>query len=235
MADPMTPETARLLADPTRARLFRYVLDAPEPVTIAELTAEVGLNHNAVRQHLAKLREGGLVVEDVERRGRPGRPRLRYRPGPEAAGLGDGPTPAERLALLLLEMLRSGRAAREVGRDAGRREVVRTRGGGGLEILEEFAMREGFRPERHEIEGIVELVLGRCPFERAARDDPSTVCQLHRGLAEGLAQAAGGVRVTDLVVHDPREAGCRLRIESDGNGDDAAPPRDRAGRAGRAG
>lgn len=227
MAEPLTHETARLLADPTRARILRYILDAPEPVTVAELTDDVGLNHNAVRQHLAKLRDGGLVVENVERRGRPGRPRLRYRPGPEAVGLGDGPTPAERLTLLLLEMLRSGRTARDVGREAGRTEAVRAGADVGVDVLEEFAMREGFHPERYEVEGLIELVLGKCPFERAAREDPGTVCQLHRGLAEGLAEAVGGARVHDLVVHDPHRAGCRLRLEADGDGASQPPSRQR--------
>ena len=51
---------------------------------MAELTAYVRLNHNAVRQHLAVLKEACLVVEEVEDRSRPGRPRLLYRLHPEA-------------------------------------------------------------------------------------------------------------------------------------------------------
>ena len=57
---------ARALGDPTRHRLFRYIADAPEPVGVAELTSHVGLNHNAVRQHLAVLKEAGLVREETE-------------------------------------------------------------------------------------------------------------------------------------------------------------------------
>jgi len=55
-------EQARL-GDPTRHRIFRYVADAGRPVGVAELTARFELNHNAIRQHLAKLVDAGLVTE----------------------------------------------------------------------------------------------------------------------------------------------------------------------------
>ena len=77
---------AKALGDPTRHRLFRYIADAQAPVTVAELTVYAGLNHNAIRQHLAVLKDAGLVTEEAERRDRPGRPRLLYRLHPEAAG-----------------------------------------------------------------------------------------------------------------------------------------------------
>ena len=76
---------ARALGDPTRHRLFRYIADAPQSVGVAELTSHVGLNHNAVRQHLAVLKEAGLVTEETEDRSRRGRPRLMYRLHPEVS------------------------------------------------------------------------------------------------------------------------------------------------------
>ena len=48
-------EQARALGDPTRHQIFRYIASAGRPVDVAELTAHLGLNHNAIRQHLAKL------------------------------------------------------------------------------------------------------------------------------------------------------------------------------------
>ena len=73
---------ARALGDPTRHRLFHYIVDSKQPVGVAELTACVQLNHNAVRQHLAVLKEAELVIEEVEIRDRPGRPPR----GPAARG-----------------------------------------------------------------------------------------------------------------------------------------------------
>jgi predicted ArsR family transcriptional regulator len=70
---------ARALGDPTRYRIFRYVAVAGHPVTIAEITAHVELHHNGVRQHLAKLCDAGLLVEEFGNRTGPGRPALQYR------------------------------------------------------------------------------------------------------------------------------------------------------------
>ncbi|MGH9171844.1 MAG: helix-turn-helix domain-containing protein [Acidimicrobiales bacterium] len=65
-------QQARALGDPTRHRLSRYIAEAPDPVGVADLTAFVRLNHNAVRQHLAVLKDAGLVLEAVEDRRRRG-------------------------------------------------------------------------------------------------------------------------------------------------------------------
>ncbi|MCZ7534605.1 MAG: helix-turn-helix domain-containing protein [Acidimicrobiia bacterium] len=227
MSEPIEPGVARLLADPTRARILAHVLEAPGPVTVAELTDLCGCTHNAVRQHLRKLKDGGLVDEEVEARDRPGRPRLQYRPGPEAAGMGPGPSPSERLSILLLDMLRTGRDAREAGRIAGREEAeaARMRGGsGGLELLEAVARHEGFNPVRRDHAGHVDLVLQRCPFSAAATVDPQTVCTLHLGLAEGVA-AESGISIRDLVANDPQGAGCHLEVV-EGAG---SPETDRSG------
>ena len=65
-AESVTPtlqEQARALGDPTRHAIFRYLADAGTPVDVAELTEHFGLNHNAIRQHLAKLVHAGLVTE----------------------------------------------------------------------------------------------------------------------------------------------------------------------------
>ena len=56
------------LGDPTRHSIFRYVAAKRRPVDVAELTAHVGLHHNAVRQHLARLVDAGLVEEPRPRR-----------------------------------------------------------------------------------------------------------------------------------------------------------------------
>jgi DNA-binding transcriptional ArsR family regulator len=52
---PDVQREARALGDPTRHRLFRYIVDAARPVGVGELTDYEQLNHNAVRQHLAVL------------------------------------------------------------------------------------------------------------------------------------------------------------------------------------
>ena len=118
---------AKALGDPTRHRLFRYIADAAAPVTVAELTGYAGLNHNAIRQHLAVLKDAGLVTEEAERRDRPGRPRLLYRLHPEAAGGWGTPGAYAWLAGLLSAALRRGQDPRQAA--GGRRAPPRRRNG----------------------------------------------------------------------------------------------------------
>ena len=66
-------EQARALGDPTRHAIFRRIADAGRPLGVAELNEHFPLNHNAIRQHLAKLVSAGLVVESKSTDGRPGR------------------------------------------------------------------------------------------------------------------------------------------------------------------
>jgi predicted ArsR family transcriptional regulator len=69
------------------------------------------------------------------------------------------------------------------------------------------------RPTRSDRGRHVDFVLGRCPFEDVAAGNPATVCQLHLGLADGLAEGLGNVTVDRLTARNPHHAGCRLVIK----------------------
>jgi predicted ArsR family transcriptional regulator len=126
MNDRRLQKQARALGDPTRHRIFRYVMDAERSVDVMELTDHFGLNHNAIRQHLAKLIEAELVTEATAARGgRPGRPRLCYTLAPTAGSRWGATGPYERLSLMLSEVIRSGKSPVEVGRNTGRRRLRR--------------------------------------------------------------------------------------------------------------
>jgi predicted ArsR family transcriptional regulator len=208
---------AKALGDKTRFRIFCYIFEAAHPVGVAELTSYMSLNHNAVRQHLEILVSAGLVTGDVEQRGRPGRPRLLYSSKPEVGTLWATPGPYEQLAVWLAQTLRTGEPPEEVGRRAGLDRAARLSRSeaapAALVVLEAEMARAGFRPLRRERPGTVELVLQECPFESAAAANAAVVCRLHLGLAQGLAQGVGGTEVQDLVVKNPRKAGCRLVLK----------------------
>lgn len=200
---------ARALGDPTRHRVFRYLLASPRPVGVAELTEHCGLHHNAIRVHLAKLVAAGLVRESVEApRGR-GRPRLLYAVDPAAQGRWGDVGPYERLSVMLAEVVRTGDAPEDVGR----RSATGVSAGdvGPVEAFAAEMARHGFDPEVH-VDGVeVQVTLRACPFASAVLADPGTVCGLHLGLALGVAEAVGGLEVEDLLPRDPRRANCRLR------------------------
>lgn len=216
---------ARALGNPTRHAIFRYLEAATAPVGVAELTEVFGLNHNAIRQHLAKLCEAQLVEEELAPPRGPGRRKLQYRIVPAAAGAWGGSSSYEQLALLLIELIGTNRSPREVGYEAGRRvaaphgrRVAGCDGQAALDALEALVARQGFEPERRQRGGRTVLILQQCPYAAAASADPAVVCELHRGLAEGMADAlGGGVEVEALVPRDPRRAGCRLETIVDGH------------------
>ena len=208
---------ARALGDPTRHELFRYIADARGPVDVAELTEHLGLHHNAIRQHLAKLVEAGLVSEATAARVGRGRPRLVYTVDPSAESRWGVTGPYERLTLLLSEIIRTGDSPVEVGRRAGRQMRAATADAGDPVAGLVGAMeRQGFEPIAKRRGNKVDIVLGACPFATTALADPDTVCGVHLGLALGVADLIDGLVIDELVPRDPRRGACRLRchIES---------------------
>lgn len=207
-------EQARALGDPTRHETFRYIADAGRPVDVAELTAHLGLNHNAIRQHLAKLVNAELVTEDHAPSTGRGRPRLNYCVHPAAESRWGITGPYERLSLLLAEMLRTGDSAVEVGRRSVRpRRLGASEGNDPVAVVVDAMASQGFDPTVDVRGDKVEVVLRACPFATTALADPDTVCSLHLGIAQGVAELTGGrIAVDELVPHDPRRANCRLRL-----------------------
>jgi predicted ArsR family transcriptional regulator len=203
---------ARALGDPTRHEVFRYIADAERPVDVAELTEHLGLHHNAIRQHLAKLVEADLVSEATAPRVGRGRPRLQYTVDPSAESRWGVTGPYERLTLMLTEVIRSGDSPVDVGRRFGRK--TRRSASDDPDPVSSFvdAMeRHGFEPTTTRRGDQIDVVLGACPFETTALADPDTVCGLHFGLAVGTADSLDGFVVDELIPRDPRRGTCRLR------------------------
>ena len=111
--------------------------------------------------------------------------------------------------------MQTGDDPRAVGRAAGRRLAKAARGATDrVRLLETLTRRLGFEPRTVERRGGVDVVLDRCPFVATATAAPEIVCELHRGLAEGVVESGPrGARVRDLVVRPAKRAGCRLVID----------------------
>jgi predicted ArsR family transcriptional regulator len=195
---------ARALGDATRATIHRLLTEADHPLTVTQLTELTRIHRTAVGQHLAVLRQAGLVERSVAQPAGRGRPGFAYR----AIDV----DPYRSLSFWLAEAVRSGRSARDTGREAGAR--LATTGGDPIDVIVDTATAIGFDPVRRErpASGEVEVVLRSCPFEELAAADPATVCDLHLGIVEGLTQAIGGAEVTGLTVTDPRRGGCRITL-----------------------
>ncbi len=209
-----TLREAKALGDPTRYRMFRYIDEAKRPVYVDELTELLHVNHNAVRQHLAVLKDAQLVVDQLEIRSKPGRPRLLYSINPKVPGTWNTEGPYQTVAILMAEILKSRRSARDVGREAGKRRLQRSKGPkpSALKALRDSLEIEGFSPRQSRSDKGWEFVLERCPYVEVASVDPGTVCQLHLGLLEGMMQELDPRIKLHLTVHEPRRAGCGIRV-----------------------
>lgn len=226
MTDRDVRQQARALGDPTRYRIYEYVRDASEPVTVSALTDHIGLHHNAVRQHLGKLVAAGILVEQSEVRTTRGRPRNLYRVDPELDARWRTFDPYRRLSTLLVEVLSEGRQPEDVGYRAGRMEPLDGHDAGGadhrghtgedeIETLRAVLAKSGFDPRLVTTDSGPEFALDRCPFAEAAAVNPGVVCRVHLGIAKGVASQLPSIEVESLLPADPFRAGCRLLFRYD--------------------
>lgn len=214
---------ARALGDPTRHAIFRHIAASGRPLGVAELTASFTFNHNAIRQHLAKLLEAGLITESKVARNGPGRPQLAYAVDPAVQGQWGTTGPYERLSRLLLEIIRSGQSPQDVGRRAADQFRIASPSGDAVADIAAAMARQGFAPEARRTPRGGDVVLHECPFTSTVLADRDVICSLHLGIAEGLADDAQA-RVDELVAYDPREAGCRIVVRSPSDDAGAQPP-----------
>ena len=212
------PAAQAALAHPSRARIADELSDSPDGLALAEVATRLGLSQSAVREHLKTMAATGLVAAErapVHGRGGPRcatgwcRPRSRRcarRGRSSACWWGSWLTPT----------WTPGRAA-AAGRAAA---LERGQAGGGAPgIVAELAAL-GFAPREVSNEadarrGRLDLRLGSCPFREAvAAPGGGLVCQIHRGMAEGMAEEpAPGARLTQFVPQDPARAGCRVVVD----------------------
>ena len=207
---------ARALGDPTRYAVFQYLADASAAVDVAELTDHFGLNHPAIRQHLAKWVDAELVLQSTAEPAGRGRPKLQYTLNPGVDSRWGATGPYERLSMLLTEVVRSGDSPLEVGRRAGRRQRLgESSSSEPVSVLMDQMARQGFDPALRQRGDEIDVTLQACPFASAVLTDADTICELHLGLATGVAESVGGIEIQELVPRDPRQAHCHLRCRVD--------------------
>jgi len=208
-------QQARALGDPTRHAIFSLLAESDRALGVSELTDRFALNHNAIRQHLARLVDADLVVERKAPPVGRGRPPFEYVINPVAKDQWGNNGPYEQLSHLLAEIITSGQTPEEVGRRAADRLRVATPSGDVVADIGVAMARQGFDPEIRDVDGGVDMVLHNCPFSTTAIDARDTVCSLHLGIAEGLVEGTD-VHVEELVARDPARAECCLRIRVGG-------------------
>ena len=148
-------------------------------------------------------------------RGTVGRPQHVYSLAPGAPGLGLDP-PSYTLLAGMLAMLaeRVGAeaddataAGRSWGLEAGRRTASKSC----VKALFGEMDRLGFDPEREVRPGGADIAFLHCPFRELAEAYPELVCNLHRGICEGVVSAVGGGRIEEFSTLYDRDP-CRVTV-----------------------
>jgi predicted ArsR family transcriptional regulator len=206
-----------VLAQASRARLYRLMVELERPASTEELAELLELHPNGVRTHLERLHDAGLVVRGREARPR-GRPRDSWSLNPEADTGDDPPTAYADLSRWLVRDVASRSSPVKTVESTGRRignELALTAGPGTAEQRMRRALTAlGFRPARElDPDGRLTYTLHNCPYRDAVRENQRVVCGLHRGLTRGLLDGISPqTRLTEFVPHDPYAAGCQIRL-----------------------
>ena len=204
----------KALGDETRYAMYRELATATSPLSAQELADRLGLHANTVRLHLDRLREVGLVDVEAVHRGTVGRPQHRYFLAAGAPGLGFDPPAHALLAGLLAALAERIGAEPDDAADTGHAWGVeagrRTRTRSCLRALEAELLRLGFEPAVEPgdgtAEGAARIEFLHCPFRELAEAYPELVCNLHRGLCEGVVDQVGGGSVEEFATlydHEP--------------------------------
>jgi predicted ArsR family transcriptional regulator len=211
-------EVLKALGDETRYAMYRELASSTSPLSAQELADALGLHANTVRLHLDRLRDAGLVEAEAVHRGTVGRPQHLYFLAPGAPGLGFDPPAHALLAGLLAAMAeRLGAEPDDAadsgfvwGTEAGRR----TRSRSCVPALVGELERLGFEPVADVADGTgsapadpgapVRIDFLHCPFRELAEAYPELVCNLHRGLCEGVVNEVGGGSISTFsTLYDP--------------------------------
>jgi predicted ArsR family transcriptional regulator len=207
---------AAALDEPTRRRLYEYVVRRPEPVSRDDVATALGVPRATVAFHLDRLVDERLLAVGHERRtGRTGpgagRPAKLYRRSDRQVNVSLPERQYELAARLLAAAVEEAdetgasprpiltRRARERGAElaAGAADII-----GPLE-------EHGFEPRVED----GEVLLANCPFHRLALTHTRLVCEMNLGLVEGMLD---GVGERDFQARlDPHPGFCCVRLTHD--------------------
>lgn len=206
------------LDDPTRRRLYDYVVAQRDPVTRDQASAELDIDRSTVVYHLDKLVDGGLLAASFARpegRGGPGagRPAKHYERSEHEFAVSVPPRDYRLAAELLARAAAADttgtvrkaldRAAADLGR-----ELATAEDDTATDLLQQLA-RQGFEPYH---DGDV-IRLSNCPFHRLAQEHTELVCSMNLAM---LAAATEASRAEYVAKLDPAEDRCCVAFEPSG-------------------
>lgn len=191
-------DVAKALGEETRFAIFKRIAGAQDPLTVKDLVAQLGMHHSAIRIHLNKLEEAGLIVSRKRhKKGVVGRPQLAFLPSPRALSITLPPRNYEFLSRLAMDMLSADGAPedpKEFGYAWGR-AYVRERGRcvdgplpffDAVDVLHDELIRLGSSARIVPVDGGCDMIEGNCVFGELAPNYDGAICHLHQAVMRGM-------------------------------------------------
>lgn len=212
------------LDEPTRRRLYSYVMRQPEPVSRDDAAAALELPRTTAAFHLDRLVDEGLLDVIYQRRtGRTGpgagRPAKLYRRSHRQVAIS---LPQRRydlagqlLSSALEQAEQSGNSPRailnqhayQVGKQLGEAACRTADDHDALQTALQVLETQGFQPR---LDG-ENIVLRNCPFHTLAQEHTELVCGMNLALLDGLLH---GLSPTGLTARlSPIPPNCCVRLE----------------------
>ena len=209
--------------DPTRRRIYLYVRDHAEPVTVSAVADEIGVHPNVARHHLDKLAAGGYLEVHTGKvaGGGAGRPSKRYTAVADAVA--EFPVRSDDLVLSLL-----GRAltrlspadaeqmAEEIGAEYGRAMAAGLTGDAldaghrsmrsAIQAVADALTAHGFAAHADRRQDRLRIINDHCPFGDVAIEHP-VICAVDRGMVRGMLSELCDAEIGDIVTESSRAFG----------------------------
>jgi predicted ArsR family transcriptional regulator len=209
------------LADPTRRRLYLFVVSRSEGAGRDEAAEAAGISRGLAAFHLDRLIVDGLLAAEYRRlTGRTGpgagRPSKIYRRSARELSFSVPQRNHELLARLFAQafsatdgnplealLAAANDLGATLGSEARRRVGSRAARDRLLEAASTVLEEQGFAPRAGDKEGKRCLVLGNCPFSPVAGEYMDFVCQANLALMQGLASGLQIKGVQPLLEREP--------------------------------
>lgn len=203
------------LDEPTRRRLYDYVVGRRHPVGRDEAAEALGLARQTAAFHLDRLAAEKLLdVLHVRRSGRSGpgagRPAKLYRRSSAQIAVSLPDRRYELVGRLLAHAVEDSEASGEPVREALHRRArelgAQLAQDGDEEQVFSVLERHGFEPRRDGDS----VVLGNCPFHALARAHTQTVCGMNLHLMRGVLEGLGETGLEACLAPEPGRCCVRL-------------------------
>ena len=210
------------LADETRFSIYEYILQSKLSVTVGQIAERFEIHPNVARLHLTKLAEIGVIIAELEKTGKGGRPGRVYRMADETITLSFPKKENDQLLDWTLALVRKiGAPAIDAGKEIsysdGYNSMKKLKKHKNcstinqkLSILSEAASLIGYIPIS-KITGAyvtIQFTIYNCPYERYVKEHREVICQLHEAFLRGQMDALFGDN--EFVQYDYMNAACQF-------------------------